>query len=77
MPFVIEKDMGEGNPPAFLTNNPDADDKTFGWSTLENAFNFISESTAQSIIDKYPDVLGGCIVMPNDETIFTSPEKKP
>jgi hypothetical protein len=62
MSYVISKDMGKGNPPAFY-----AGDCT--WSVLQNAKEYATETLAQDAIDNN-DFLTGCIVMPNDETVF-------
>ena len=47
--FVIEKDMGKGNAPAFLTSFTDA---SIVWGTMDTAQKFATEQEAQDIIDK-------------------------
>ena len=67
MSFVIEKDNGEGHPPSFWT--------VMGFGSLENARKYETEKEAQAAIDEN-DALTGCIVMPNDETVFTGSREK-
>ncbi|HEX3747571.1 MAG TPA: hypothetical protein VHW09_26735 [Bryobacteraceae bacterium] len=66
--FVISKDMGKGNPPAFFAG-------AYTWSTLEHAKQYPSEASAQAAVD-CSDFLAGCIVMPNDETVFVGRSQK-
>jgi len=67
MSFIIEKDNGKGQLPSFWT--------VMGFGSLENARQYGSEAEAQAAIDQN-DALTGCIVMPNDETVFTGSREK-
>jgi hypothetical protein len=67
MSFVISKDMGQGNPPAFWT--------MMGFGALQNAREYNTEAEAQAVIDGN-DALTGCIVMPNDEILMTATNEK-
>jgi hypothetical protein len=68
MSFLVSKDMGKGNPPAFFAG-------AYTWSTLDGAKQYPTEAAAQEAIDN-SDFLAGCIVMPNDETVFTGSREK-
>ena len=65
MPFVIEKDMGEGKSPMFWNDK--------GWGSLEDAVNYDTEEFAQSEADKRD---GDCIVMPNNVVVFSGTSEK-
>ena len=63
--FVVEKDMGIGNPPAFLTS---IDGETPTWGLLDNAKKFQTEEEANDLIDDH-DALVGCISVSFDEPV--------
>lgn len=64
MPFVIEKDNGEGKPPSFFNGN--------NWGTLENAVNYDTQDKAQTVADTLE---GTVIVMPNNEPVFNGEDE--
>lgn len=64
--FVVEKDMGKGNAPAFLTSFTDA---SIVWGTMDTAQKFATEQEAQDVIENHP-LYGTEITEPEDETVF-------
>lgn len=64
--FVVEKDMGEGKPPSFLTSFTDS---AIAWGELGAAQQFATEQEAQDVIDNHP-LYGTEITEPEDETVF-------
>lgn len=70
MSYCIEKDMGEGKPPAFFGGmTGSGPTQTPTWTTLEHAAVYPTEATANRVIDAYYDLIGECIVMPYDEEV--------
>lgn len=67
MTYCISKDMGAGNPPAFLIGIR----KGTIWGTMDNALQYANEDTARAVIDGYDDLMG-CIPMPYNEPVDMS-----
>lgn len=67
MTYCISKDMGAGNPPAFLTGLRNGTT----WGAVDNALQYPTEEDARTVIDGYDDLMG-CIPMPYNEPVDMS-----
>ena len=72
MPFVIENDNGEGNPPSFYQGTHGAGKHAI-FGPLDSSAKFATEAEAQKVIDTSAT---GCIVMPLDNVVFEGSGEK-